>query len=474
MEKVLLINPPSNFNSKYIREGRCNQRSEAFSYFLPPLSLLSIGSLLRRNNIKVKIIDFEAKKRKIKKFIKIAKKFNPELIISSVAIETIYSDLKFLEMMKRITNAFVGVMGVFPTVEYEWILKNYNIDFVIRNEPEITALEISKIKKENFFKEIKEIKGVAFKINNKIFKNPEREFYHDINYFKVDSYDLIDVKDYNLPFSNRPVGLVSPERGCPFNCIFCVASIYYGKKPRYKKVNVVIDEINHLVYENKVKDIGFWSEVLTLNKKFTIEIFKSIIKEKIDANFYLTTRVDNVNKEILKIMKKANVITVAFGIESASQKILDTAKKGITVKQIKDAIKNIKLYNMNALGHVIFGLPGETLSSMKTTLNFVLKNKVDFTNFYIAVPYPGTEFFELAKSKGWIKTFDWSKYGLQNAVISYPHLPDHILEKFRKHAFLKFYSSPQKILSVIKAINIRDCLPFFKEIVRVYSNWISP
>lgn len=472
MERVLLVNPPSSFKSRYVREGRCNQRCEAFSYFLPPLSLLTIGAVLRRNGIEVKIIDFEAGKDRVSSLLSSAKKFDPELIISNVAIETVYSDLRFLEALKGITDALIGLIGVFPTVEYKWILENYDIDFVIRNEPEITALEISKI--SDFSKEIKGVKGIAFRSKNVIIKNTDRPFCSDIDYLKVDSYDLIDVKDYNLPFSNRPVGLVSPQRGCPFNCIFCVASIYYGKVPRYKSVNVVMDEIKDLVYENGVKDIGFWSEALTLNKKFTIELFKNIIKEGIDANFYLTTRVDMIDREMLYLMKKAGVVTIAFGIESACQRILDLSKKGTTVEQIERAIKNIKSYGINALGHVIFGLPGETMNSMKTTLKFVLKNKVDFTNFYIAVPYPGTEFFELAKAKGWIKTFDWSKYSLQNAVISYPHLPGCVLERFRKHAFVKFYSNPKKILSVAKAINLKDAFVFLKDVIKVYSNWVNP
>ena len=320
---------------------------------------------------------------------------------------------------------------------------------------------------------LKKIRGISFKYKGKIFRNPKREFCKNLDKLKIDTYDLVDVSKYKLPFSNRPAGLVAPQRGCPFDCIFCTSCIYYGKKPRYKSIEAAMDEIHHLVYENKVRDIGFWSEVLTLNEKYTKKLFETIIKEKIDANFYLTTRVDNLNKEVLKIMKKAGVVTIAFGIESACQRILDLAKKGITVSQTKRAIKNIKALNMNALGHVIFGLPGEDRKSMKTTLNFVIKNRVDFANFYIAVPYPGTEFFKMAETNGWLTTYDWSKYALQNAVISYPHLSDKMLKEFRKFAFFKFYSRPRKMLSVFKSIGLANLPSFLSKIGRVYSNWVS-
>lgn len=448
----------------FVREGRCHQRASAFSYLLPPLSLMSIASFLKQNNYKVEIEDCIANKTSYKELEKEIKRFDPDLVISNAATSSIYGDLKIGEITNKLEIP-TAIIGVFGSVKDRWCLENSKIDFVIRNEPEETALDLAESVKNK--ESIEKVKGITWRKKDKIVRNERRKFIQDTSKFSVKARDMIDSDKYTMPFSNQPLALVTSSRGCPYSCTFCTASIYYGKDTRFRSPEDIFEEMRRCK-ERGIKNVALWGETYTSNKKYILELSKILKKEKLDVDWYLTSRVDKVDKKMLEKMKEGGCKTLMLGVESGSQKILNRAKKGIKLNQTVKAVEKAKEAGLQTFAHMIFGLPGETRKTMEKSKKFAFKLNPDFFNFYCAVPFPGTEFYKEAKEKEWIETYDWDRYEINQSIVSYPKLSGREIEKFRRNIFMSFYSRPNKILNTFlksedKVSLIKDTPKFIKE-----------
>ncbi|MHA1210388.1 MAG: B12-binding domain-containing radical SAM protein, partial [Candidatus Freyarchaeota archaeon] len=143
-------------------------------------------------------------------------------------------------------------------------------------------------------------------------------------------------------------------------------------------------------------------------------------------------------------MKRAGCDSIYYGVESGSQEILDRMKKGITLEQIVRAFRITKRVGMEIIGSFIIGFPGETVDTIKKTINFAKFLKPDYAQFTICTPYPGTELYEIIeKSENMqLLTRDWSEYDALKPVYtikddSYPS-PSELM-KWVKKAYVKFY-----------------------------------
>jgi len=185
-----------------------------------------------------------------------------------------------------------------------------------------------------------------------------------------------------------------------------------------------------------------WADTFTLNRDLVMEFCALIKSRNLKFNWMCNSRVDKVDEEMLVAMRKAGCRGIAYGIESGVQSILDSVKKGVSVKQIEKAFSLTLKAKIPSLGHVILGLPGETRETIKQTLNFLKKLNCDYAQFYCAIPFPGTDFYSLAKENGWLVTDDWSKFELNQAIIRTPFLSEEELRLYRKRAYASFYLRP--------------------------------
>lgn len=451
--KVLLINPPSFEGPKVIREGRCEQRLSSFQYVMVPISLPMIAGLLLKNNIEVKIDDFIVEDFDFGEAIEKITAYEPDLAIVNFSTVTYSNDREFVKRLrKKLPEIHFSAIGVHVTSLPERTLKETKLDSVIRGEPEITSLELAQTldKKGN----LAEVSGLSYKQDKKNIHNPGRAPIEDLDSLPFAARHLLKNDRYFAPgFSNHHYTLLITSRGCPNQCIFCTANKYYGKNFRMRKVEKVIEELDIIVNKNKIKDITMWADTFTLDKKFVMDLCHKIQEKKLKFKWMCNGRVNTVDLEMLKAMKKAGCIGVAYGVESGIQEILNNAKKGITLKQIKRAFELTRQAGIDSLAHVIFGLPGETKKTISQTIKFIKIIDPDYVQFYCAVPFPGTEFGALAQKEGWTTTDDWSQYELNQAIIETPLLSQKDLAKARKWAMLGFYLRWKFLARQFKKLN---------------------
>jgi len=470
--QILIINPPAANKIKYIREGRCEQRLSSFQYTMPPISLLSIAGLMEREKFEVKILDCISEELDFADIKREINAFAPALIIINISTATYYSDLEIVKLIRDITSCHITAIGVHVSVLPEIVLKESLLDSTIIGEPELTCLKLAKaIEKKS---SLKEIEAVSFKDDGKIIHNPRISFMEDLDKLPFPARHLVKNKNYILPLINRPYTLIISSRGCPYECIFCTARQYYGNKIRLRNSKGIADEAVEVIHKFNIKDIVMWSDTFTLVRSNILEICDEIKKRNLKFNWMCNSRVDKVDEVLLKEMKEAGCSGISYGVESGVQAILDKAKKAITLKQIEDAFKWTHQAKIQTLAHVIFGLPGETKSTIKITLNFVKKINPDFAQFYCAIPFPGTELYSLSEENGWLITDDWSRFELNQAVVNTPGLSAKDLAKARKQAFLSFYLRPLYLTRrVLPKMVFSNWAHFLRQSKNFLNSWIE-
>lgn len=442
--KVLLLNPPPENNVLFVREGRCMNREATWENLWPPHTLMYISSLLKKNGHDVKLIDGMVECRSLEDLPKIIGDFNPELSIVNTATATIYGDIRSAKLLKEKYDSKIALIGVHPTGTHKYIIKEYpEIDYAIRGEPEVISTDLANHLENG--NSLSFVDGITYKENGNIIVNKDREF-ADLNKLPYPDRDSIECSHYTLPFSKKPFTLISTSRGCPSNCTYCAVHQYYGKKFRTRNPKNIVDEIEEVVKKYGIYDFLFWADEALYNLKKMEEISDELIKRDLKIRWFCNSRVDTIKYEVLIKMKRAGCWLMSFGIESGNQEILDNVNKNIKLSQIVDAVKITRKVGIETIGHFIFGLPGENQKTAKQTIKFAKKLGVDYAQFYIATPYPGTKYYEYAKENNLIETYDFSKFEISNAVVKTKEMSSDELMKIRKKAYISFYLDPGFIL----------------------------
>lgn len=434
MKKILLIQPPDPSGERILRDhmGRFGVKSFKFD-LLPPLDLAYSASLLENNGFEVEILDCPAINLKRSKAVKKISKKNPDLILVNTSGISESIDLDFANELKITTDAFSGVIG--PYIDYyHRNVFSKKIDFVIRGEIEYTILELAKKIP------LKKIKGITFKKNDKIIKNPDRELIKNLDELPFPAYHLLPMKKYSYWYLPKmPFTTFQSSRGCSFGCIYCPYSVDFGGIWRGRSVENALSELLLLKEKYKIKSILFRDQTFTFNMERAEKICDRIIEEDLDIKWRCETRVDRLSKNLMMKMKNAGCTGVHMGIESGDKNLSRTvAKIGLNLNKVKEVFLNACEIGLNTRAFFIIGLPGETKETVKETLKFAKEIKANDYFFNSATPFPGTKLHEIAKRKGWIKDKNWESFAVDQAIMRNDNLTEDEIRHFVETANEEF------------------------------------
>ena len=190
--------------------------------------------------------------------------------------------------------------------------------------------------------------------------------------------------------SNVDMGYIITGFGCSNDCSFC-ASKRLHEKIILRPVEDVIAEIKDIT--KYTRDLYFVDDTFTLVKSRTQEICKRIIEDKIDINWRCDTRLDRIDLETLRLMKKAGCYRVKVGVESGSEKILKTINKNLTLGQIRKKINLIKEAGISLTVYLMAGFPDETDNDVQKTIELAKEIEADYYSLSLLTPYPGTKLY---------------------------------------------------------------------------------
>ncbi len=444
--KVYMLNPP--YLPHFGRGMRWQDTGRAGTLYYP--IWLSYATAVVEQEYETRLVDAPAWNWSREDVIRDVKRFKPDLIVIDSSFPSLKNDIEVAEEIKRNYEAKIVLVGPPASQFPHKILSSNGIDIVARWEYDFTVRDIAKTLEEN--RDFKSIKGISYKENGRIIHNPNREFTSSEDLDRIPFVSKVykkhlNIKDYYLSSSLYPEVQIFSGRGCPCLCTFCSwTQTLMGRKYRVRSISNVLDELEW-IQENlpEVKEVFFEDDTFTINKKRVLEFCKEYRERGLDITWACNARAD-LDYETMKEMKKANCRLLIVGYESGSDEILRNIKKGITVEQIRRFAKDARKAGLLVHGDFIIGLPGETKETIELTRKLIKEIKPDILQVSVASPFPGTEFYEWCKEKGYLLIDDPNEYldeqGHQKAIISYPDLSAEEITKAADETLKNYYLSP--------------------------------
>ena len=306
----------------------------------------------------------------------------------------------------------------------------------------------------------------------------KRDFQLNIDDFGEPDWESIDPRTYpvaphGMIAHAHPLAPIVTTRGCPYSCTYCSAPITAGKRMRYRDPIKVVDEIEKLVNDYGVKEIQIEDDNFTLNRKHCINVCKEILKRNIKVLWSLPNgvRIDKLDKEMLSLMKQSGCCSMALGIESANQRILDMIKKELNKEVVTKTCKEISEAGIEGVGFFMIGFPTETREEIKNTINFALSLPLTRANFTKVTPLPGTELFDLWLEKYSEKgSIDWKTFNYYQFDADWSECSFEEISKLQTRAVLRFYARPDRFFKMLSQLKLPQYTRAIKRLGKILFN----
>ncbi|MGE4358164.1 MAG: radical SAM protein, partial [Candidatus Omnitrophota bacterium] len=442
-KKVLLVNLPWQIENKWgVRAGSRwpHIKDETEGNYLPfPFFLAYATSLLQENGIEAYLIDAIAEQIPEDKFVERIKDLDFDYLLAETSIPSFYNDLKILE---RVHEEGVSIILCGPNAliyEPQFLKEHRFIDFVLYGEYEFSLLELIKSLQEN--KDLSKIRGLIYRSDNEIIKNPGREPF-DINLLPWPHRETLPMDKYwdlpgNIPY---PSVQILASRGCPFGCNFCLwpQVMYQGNHYRVRDIEDVVDEMEYLVREKGFKSVYFDDDTFNIGKERMLRFCKEIKDRNLqNVPWAIMARPDLMDAEILENMKSAGLWAIKYGVETFSKELNESCYKRMDIERATKMIKLTKELGIKIHLTFCFGLEGETEETINRTIDYALKLDPESVQFSVLTPFPGTSLFEILEKEGRILIYDWAKYdGNYHCVFRPAYLTPEEIVKARNRAYL--------------------------------------
>jgi len=414
-----------------------------------PLGLMYLASALRKwATVAVSIVDLRIETTPLYETLE---RFKPDIIgISGFTqnAKTIQNSAETVKNFRRTIPVVIG--GPHATAYWDDMLKDKNVDIIVRGEGEFTILEL--VNALGSGSGLTQINGLAIRKNSSAYLTPSREIISNLDILPFPAWDLIDNKKYY--YNPKLVHLRAKEnymavfssRGCPYQCSYC--HNMFGKKFRPRSPENVFEEI-HLLYKNYgVRQIEFWDDIFNFDRKRAEKILYLIRVSGMNMklSFPNGLRSDLLDKDLLKKMKEAGTVHIGVAVETASSGLQKAIHKNLNLEKVKDIISQISKLGILARGFFILGFPKETKREMKKTINFALKSSLHMASFFVLNPYKGTQiYFEVKKLNRNINT-DFYSMGINSSTLNLSDVRPEEINILIRRAYFAFYFKGLRLL----------------------------
>ncbi|MBI1910810.1 MAG: radical SAM protein [Deltaproteobacteria bacterium] len=439
MTDVTLIYPPSYFvetkNAEDLLKNYNMGKTKIGVW--PPLGLLHIAASSREQGISVDFIDAFVLGLSLDELMERIDRNRPKVVGISATTMQIRAAVQIAERIKAKygDSIYVGIGGPHISIDSGFSSRFSCFDFGVIGEGEVT-----------FPKIVKEI--LSGNAPKKIYRG---EMPEDLDALPRPAREMTDILDY-FPVEDPYVTLLT-MRGCPFKCIFC-SRIAVSDKLRFRKAVSVVDEIEMLMKQYKVKSFVFLDDTFTLKKSHTMELCNEIIARGLKIKWSCNTRANTIDEELVQKMKEAGCNLILIGVESGDERFRnEVVNKKINDKDIANLRKWCRKYKIPLGCYLMLGFPGETMTEINKSVDFAVRFDMDLMSIHTTTVYPGSKLHEHLAKEGKIDVIgQWDKYAkgeLGAGDLSLMYIPEGLtlkdLQKARKKAYLKFYFRPKII-----------------------------
>ncbi|MBU1289736.1 B12-binding domain-containing radical SAM protein [Patescibacteria group bacterium] len=444
--KILLINPPT-FNMLPTMLPRSVDEARGYN---PPLGLLYLAAYLQKNSEhQVEILDCQVEELNYKQIEEKIKENAPDAIGLTTMTFTLIDVLNIVKIAKKINPEIKTILGG-PHVDIypEETINQPGVDYLVLGEGEKPLKGL--LDNINSLNNLRQVKGVVFKDNNKIVNTGRAELNQDLDSLPFPARRLTPYQKYSSVLSKvSPVTTMFTSRGCPYKCLFCDRP-HLGKFFRARSAKNVVDEMEEC-QKMGIKEILIYDDTFTVKRQRVIDICLEIQKRNLKIDWDVRARVDTVDKELLEIMKDSGCQRIHYGVEAGTQKILNVLRKGITLEQVEKAFKLSRKIGLETLAYFMIGSPTETKEDILETIKFAKKINPDFTHITITTPFPATDLYRMGLEQKIWPNDHWQKFAERPRADFLPPVWEKNLNKeelvsLNQKAYRAFYFRPKYLL----------------------------
>jgi len=453
--KVMLIVPDSD-------QSATNKAYRAALAPILPIGIAYIAAELEKNNIDVVIEDQFASKISNAALLEKIKREDPRIIGFSCLTASMGNVRALIKMIKEYKSGITVILGnIHASVFGEQLIRQGAGDIAIEGEGEYKTRDVALAIRNNT--PLRDIKGIIFRQGDTVYHNPPADLIPDLDEVPYPAWHLVDLSYYQryplLGLFGDAVIPVQASRGCPYQCFFCSQDKMYSR-PRYRKVDHIIDEIEYLHNKYGFKYFVFSDAFFPFSIAHGFEFCEKFIKRGLHKKiqWFAETRVDLVNRELMLLMKQSGLRLIMYGFEVGNQKVLDSLGKNTTLEQARSAMKYTKEAGVFCLGLFMLGMPGETKDTCEQTIRFAKELDCDIIKFNIAVPLPGSRFFDdysrehkdiltevVSVERKFTSWSDWTKDSDKD-IYAPEGMTGRDLIRLQRKAMFSFYMRPRIIL----------------------------
>jgi radical SAM superfamily enzyme YgiQ (UPF0313 family) len=284
--------------------------------------------------------------------------------------------------------------------------------------------------------------------------NPPR-FVEDLDALPLPAWELLKPEEYpEAPHGaftrNFPTAPIILTRGCPCLCTFCSGDTITGRKVRRRSVANIMTELVSL-HARGIREVHIEDENFTFSKRYVLEFCDALEQSGLGLSWSLPSgvRIDTLDAELLDRMERAGCYSLALGIEFGVDRVMQLAKKGLTVAGIRQKMELFRGRRIKTTGFFLFGIPGETYEEMEKTLDLALQLPLDRAQFNNFMPLPGSSIWKDLEREGLLDRIDWDRMFVHDVAYCDEGINPKRIKSLQRKAYLRFYLRPRVLFSLI-------------------------
>ena len=196
------------------------------------------------------------------------------------------------------------------------------------------------------------------------------------------------------------------SRGCPFDCDFCNVTALFGHRPRTKRAEQIIEELDRISGLGWRGAVFFVDDNLIGNKKaLKTDLLPALIEWRRGRRYITFQTEASINladdPELMRMMVQAGFDTVFIGIETPDEDCLRECNKNQNRRRdLVEAVKSIQRAGLQVQGGFIVGFDGDTPSIFQRQIDFIQRSGIATAMVGLLQAPPGTRLYERLKRDG--------------------------------------------------------------------------
>ena len=456
--RILLVNTPDT-GSQSLRWDRKLKNKLSTE---PPIGLCYIAGLLNTKFPDVRVLDAYSMGMSIEQLMKYIRDYNPAVVGLGCSASIMLNAVKDIsKAIREYDKSIIIVAGGYLQSHKESFLQEKNVDFIIRGEAEFAFLELcdAALNKNG---DISKILGLSYLKDGKVIDTPNRPLLKNIDVLPFAARHLLEPSITSgyyktaYQYKRKPYTMSVSSRGCPYKCTFCGIHNIWSYDYRPHSAEYVVNEIKYLQENWGIKDIKYHDDNFLVDTERVKKISDLIVSEGIDISWSClgTIATINNNSDLIPRMKKGGCWHIGFGIETGNAQVMRDIKKPTTIEQVRSVITACAKNGIATRGLFMMGHPTDTKETIKETIAFAKSLPFYSINFAFAIPYPGTEMYEIVKNGAgsFEEDTDFMSGHSAHPVFVPAGLTKEYMMAEQRRAYREFYFRPGFILQRLSEI----------------------